>query len=209
MSRSNLSRETKGEKSCGCLKTKHGLWQTRSYEVWSSMVKRCTRKSSRNYHRYGGRGITVCERWLDFENFYADMGERPEGLTLERIDNEKGYYPENCKWATVAEQNRNRKNNVNITIDGVTKCAKDWGDMARVNMSVITGRVRKGWDGAQAVFTPVKTGSLMVTINGVEKAVADVAKEYGLDESCLRARLRRGWDIQRAVEPPKWLRRSA
>lgn len=98
--------------SCATTKKnlKHGLSKTPEYTAWKDMIRRCTNKKHKNYKDYGGRGITVCDRWLEsFENFYADIGKRPEGKSLERQNNDKGYSKENCIWASRLEQNKNRR----------------------------------------------------------------------------------------------------
>ena len=120
---------TDNTKSCGCLhielltqsNTTHGMTGTPEYIIWAGMIKRCTNKNSEAYRYYGGRGIKVCDRWLSFENFYKDMGDRPEGLSIDRKDNDKGYYLENCRWATPVEQasNRRMQSNNKTGISGV------------------------------------------------------------------------------------------
>lgn len=101
--------------SCGCQigggNYKHGFTGTPEFDAWRNMLKRCTNPNARSYHNWGGRGIKICDRWLEsFENFLADMGKRPHPkLSLERIDNDKGYEPSNCKWATRKEQNNNKR----------------------------------------------------------------------------------------------------
>lgn len=95
-------------KSCGCLKPKHGYHQSPTWITWRCMLRRCTYKKDKDYHRYGGKGIKVIKRWFIFTNFLADMGERPEGKTLDRKRNDKNYCKSNCRWATPYEQTHNR-----------------------------------------------------------------------------------------------------
>ena len=102
-------------KSCGCApppnKT-HGMWNTPTYKTWEMMIQRCCNSKYEKFQYYGGRGISVCRRWRLFANFFHDMGIRPDGLTLERIDNEAGYKPSNCRWATRAEQMLNTRRSI-------------------------------------------------------------------------------------------------
>lgn len=151
-------------KSCGCfrsdLTTIHGLAKkgmvVPEFPVWNAMLSRCHNKNNRQYPNYGGRGIKVCRRWFKFENFIKDMGRRPNDGMLERSDNNKGYSPNNCRWASRKEQNRNKRNNHLITIDGITKCLNEWSEESGVSYATIIYRLRSGWNERDAVFKPVQ-----------------------------------------------------
>jgi len=135
--------------SCGCNRKgkhmTHGLRHSRSYNSWHSMIRRCENKDAAYYHRYGGRGISVCERWHSFELFYEDMGERPEGTSLDRKDNNKGYYKENCRWGTEAEQRSNTSRSRRIDYMGEVKTITEWSKITGINVKTIEGRIKRGW----------------------------------------------------------------
>jgi hypothetical protein len=116
------------------------------YPVWWMMKQRCENPNGRWYHRYGGRGIVVCERWQDFENFIADMGRRPSpSHTIERINNDGNYCPENCCWADRTRQARNRRSNRMICIDGERKTLAEWAESSGIQATTIAFRISKGW----------------------------------------------------------------
>ena len=136
--------------SCGCLqreragvKPTHGKCFSKAYASWNQMVQRCSNPNNQAYALYGERGIMVCEQWKKFENFYADMGDRPKGLTIERIDNNVGYSPSNCKWATYMEQNRNRRDNRTIKHQGEERCLSEWAEIVGINSSTLDGRLKR------------------------------------------------------------------
>lgn len=116
------------------------------------MWSRCTNKNNLNYKDYGGRGITVCARWKDFAAFVADLGPRPDGGMIERKNNSKGYHPSNCKWSTRKEQNRNKRNNHMLTINGTTQCVTAWAERVGVTPQTIFKRLKRGWTPQDSVF---------------------------------------------------------
>ena len=119
----------------------HGLSKSRIYRLWKGMIARCKYKNSPNFPNYGGRGIKVCKRWENFENFLCDMGRPPEGYQLDRINNDGDYEPSNCRWVTVKDNSRNRRTNRNITFFGVTKCITDWAGDIGITRSALYRRI--------------------------------------------------------------------
>ena len=138
-------------KGCGChdrrvVRITHGMTYTSEYKSWCGIKERCLNPNNGAYLGYGGRGIKVCDRWLKFENFYEDMGNIPgSGYSIDRIDNEGDYCPENCRWATRKEQNRNKRNNRIIEIGNVSKSLADWVDQYGVNYNTAKTRLCRGW----------------------------------------------------------------
>lgn len=127
-----------------------------TYYSWESMIARCTKVSHKSYAAYGGRGITVCPAWRDFKVFLRDMGDRPPGTTLGRIENEKGYQPGNCRWETMKEQQRNRRSNRLLVLDGVSKPAIEWAELMNIPPTAMYRRLVQGWSDKDAILRPVK-----------------------------------------------------
>ncbi len=149
--------------SCGCyhrqvvgeLNKTHGLSGSPEHKAWKAMRKRCNNKNTNSYASYGGRGISVCERWGCFENFLSDMGHKPgPGYSLDRIDNDKGYEPDNCRWATFAEQSVNKRDNVMLSCNGKTQTVSQWSKEVGLRRSVIATRLRRGWGVQEAITRP-------------------------------------------------------
>lgn len=156
---------TKGKtRSCGCLYRSvvgkhgitHGKARTRVYHSWLGMRSRCYNKRNKMYPTWGGRGITVCDRWRDsFENFYADMGEPPLGTSLDRIDNDGNYEPSNCRWATHKEQANNMRKTLILEIDGRRQPLTHWAKETGIDAKLIRNRIaRLGWPITRDLFKP-------------------------------------------------------
>ena len=156
--------------SCGCRigkvaserQLRHGHARhgrvTRTYKTWLGMKDRCNNPNNRAYGNYGGRGITVCERWRGengFENFLEDMGTKPKGLSLDRIDNNGNYEPGNCRWATSKQQARNYRRNHNITFRGQTKTLREWSEETGINYGTLSKRIRN-WPIEKALTHPAR-----------------------------------------------------
>lgn len=129
-----------------------------TYNSWKSMMDRCYHSTCKSHRRYRGRGITVCKRWHSFENFLVDMGKRPIGRTLERVNNDGNYRPSNCRWATHAEQVRNTSVNRRITFRGETLILTDWARKTGINQRTLFNRIDTGWPIDLALTRPANHG---------------------------------------------------
>lgn len=150
-------------RSCGCLKkdniggpSKHGMYLSREYNSWSMMKSRCQYPKDISYPNYGGRGISVDERLMTFEGFYAALGPRPPGTSLDRIDTNGNYTPENCRWASIKDQSRNKTNTRWIEAFGMKKSINTWADEMGVPSYVLAGRLKCGWTPEKTVTEPVR-----------------------------------------------------
>lgn len=154
--------------SCGCLRKEilaagrhsHAAkgQRRRGYTCWVQMVSRCTDPKCEQYNQYGGKGITVCNRWLVFDNFIADMGPRPTlGHSIDRKDNKGNYEPSNCRWATRTEQNRNKNDNHRVEWRGETKCLAEWEEVTGISQRILWDRlVRYKWLVEDAMTKPIR-----------------------------------------------------
>lgn len=132
----------------------HGMSKTGTFSSWAAMKTRCSNPNNSRYKIYGGKGIRVCKRWLTFDNFYIDMGDRPKGKSIDRIDNSKNYEPNNCRWATPKEQAINRTSTVLITFNGKTLSQADWAKRIGINVFALKRRIASGWDIEDALTLP-------------------------------------------------------
>lgn len=131
-------------------------YRTPEYATWASMHARCKFPSATGYANYGGRGIAVCSRWAVFEAFLEDMGRRPVGFSLDRIDNDADYSPANCRWVHPAEQRRNQRDLLYLEHNGKRQCAAVWAREMGIPYPTLRARVRAGWDSGRALMTPVR-----------------------------------------------------
>lgn len=168
--RKRLGRSSPGTRSCGCLRkdaprlanTKHGGFGTRLYSVWASMKQRCYDKNCHAYRNYGARGIFVCDEWLHdfgaFESWSLSNGYA-KGLTIDRVDNDSGYSPENCRWVDLYVQGANKRNNKLLTFRMETKPLTTWARDLGLNANTVAYRIANGWGVDAALTTPVRSGS--------------------------------------------------
>lgn len=133
---------------------RHGMEKTKPYEAWHAMKQRCDNKNHKFYALYGGRGIKYDPRWSDFLAFYADMGFPEPGMTLDRIDNDKGYSKENCRWVPMKVQCNNRRSNVFVEWRGIRQTIAQWAEQVGLERKTLEYRIRVGWEPELALTTP-------------------------------------------------------
>ena len=184
------------------------------YSRWKMMRQRCNNPTFPKYKLYGARGIKICPAWDDFWQYVADMGDCPDGYTLERIDNDGNYTPENCRWASHTEQAANRRPRVDhktLTLNGVTKTQAEWSRELGIGETTMSNRSRKGWSDEKILTTPVLTPSQaskrrkkhgnekQLEAFGESHSLSEWARIYGISQPALWQRLDRGWPLEKAL----------
>jgi len=177
----------------------------RLYGIWYTMKTRCYKEKCINYKNYGGRGITVCNEWQsDFENFYNWALENGyvEGLSIDRIDNNKGYSPENCRWATRIEQANNQRSNHLITYNGKTQTLKQWADELKIPYTSLKSRINNYNFPIEKAFEKTNFKQLRITYNNKTQNLKEWCNELGVKYSTVKSRIQRGWGPIKALETP-------
>jgi hypothetical protein len=141
--------------SCGCIVPRHGQSGSPEHRSWKAMRRRCSNPNTSDWKDYGGKGIKVCDRWNDFRLFFQDMGPRPQGCTLDRIDSSKGYSPDNCRWSTSDVQSNNRRTNRKITIGSETLGLAQWCRKIGIKLVTVKRRIKAGMSDIDALTKPV------------------------------------------------------
>jgi len=172
---------------------KHGMRRSRLYNIWSLMHSRCENSNLDYYHRYGGRGISVCEEWSKFEGFkeWALNNGYEDGLSIDRLDVNGNYEPKNCKWSTNTEQQRNKRNNHFIMLNGETKTVAEWAEISGLPYKTLQRRIYTGCK-KEDLLKPIGDYWIHVEINGIRKPLSVWAKEAGLQYSTVQRRYNKG-----------------
>jgi len=203
-------------RSCGCLKdeinstihTVHGMTQDPIHACWNNMKQRCQNPKASGYPLYGGRGIRVCDEWQDFQTFYgwAVSHGYEEGLTIERIDVNGNYCPENCTWIPKSEQNNNTRQNHYLTYDGRTMPLNQWAREIGITSASLRYRIRAGWDEGR-IFTEGAKRNELIEYRGEKKSIKEWADEYGIAYPTLVTRLH-NMSIEDALTMPVQMEHS-
>ena len=205
---------------CGCVRRertgdanrRHGQTKTPEHHVWQNMRQRCTNQRNKAYGYYGGRGISVCQRWDSFENFIADMGPRPSSKhSIERKDVNGNYEPGNCRWATAKEQMNNTRRNRLVEYQDRTQTLAQWCDELGLKSLRVMKRLDLGWSPEEAFTVEPYSNYSAIKIDGVTKHLNEWCRKTGVSASSVINRIKRGWSVRDAVLTPTlktWSRRS-
>jgi len=181
------------------------MHKTPEYQTWADMCSRCRNPRHKLWHVYGGRGITVCDRWLGengFQNFFEDMGPRPAKLSLDRINNDGNYEPANCRWATNVQQANNTSLVHYLTFNGETMTITEWARQTGLGVPTIFTRRRLGWPVEKILTTPTALHSLNITYEGQTHSRSEWARRGGISPQVLEGRLERGLSMSEALTTP-------
>lgn len=179
----------------------------RERQAWRDMLNRCYNPNAKEFCRYGARGIQVCDHWRNsFESFLADVGLRPPGTSLDRIKNDRGYEPDNCKWRAPKEQGRNRRDNRLLTFNGETLCIAEWSERIGVKYVTIQNRLDRGLPIEKVLSSECLSArgyaDNLLEFNGERLSLAAWGKRLGMTRNSIIERLRRGWSVADAVTIP-------
>ena len=196
--------------SCGCIRREqlqtHGGSKTRLYGIWNAMKARCYNPHNNRYAIYGGRGITICDEWRDdFEAFsqWAYTHGYRDDLTIDRIDNDQGYFPENCQWSTAKTQANNKSNNNVLTYMGETHTVAEWAEKYGLDYHTLLNRLRTSkWSYHDALTTPVKESERLLELNGEVHNMAEWGRITGFGKEAIRSRLKLGWSVEDTLTKP-------
>ena len=191
---------------CGCIKAslrKKPVIFTENhrgaFNSWNNIRQRCYVPTNQAFDRYGGRGIVMAPEWRDsFEQFFNDLGPRPQGTSIERIDNNKGYFPGNCRWATYREQARNKRNTRIVYIENEGMTRGEASERFSIGSGTIAWRDSNGRKGA-ALIAPPQRQPQQITVNGESYSIKDLAIKTGIAHHTLATRINRGWSVDRAL----------
>ena len=198
-------------KSCGCLKKEqdyiniahktHNMSSTRIYNIWRQMKSRCYSPNCKRHKFYYDKGIIVCNEWKnDFVTFYnwAIENGYKENLTLDRIDNDGNYEPNNCRWATITEQNNNQSNNIKIRYNNKTYSVKEFSNEYKIKRDTLCYRLKKGWSIKKIINTPIQSKK-SIFFKGDYYTAKELAEKYSIKVGTLQTRISRNWTIEEAL----------
>lgn len=196
-------------KSCGCSAKdnkslyKHGLSQTRIHYIWRAMKDRCYNPNNSHYYLYGGRGITICNEWLnDFMSFYnwSMNNGYSENLTIDRIENDKSYSPNNCRWATDIVQSNNKRNNKLFTHNGESKSLAEWCRIFGIKYTTVQSRLNHGYSFEESISPNFKKKDIFKSEDN--RKLHELCKLRGISYKLVIQRINSGWELERALTEP-------